>query len=556
MRRRVASPKRNESLRKPDDCWRNCPCQRLVHPAAWNQRLTGLSWPDQPIAEQARNGPGDMLMLDELRQISLFADLSKEDLEQLYQMAETVSIPAGQRVLQEGDPGDSLYVVLDGELEVTKRQGSQDVLLALYEPGQFFGEMALLEQTPRSASVRTLQESTLLVISQAAFQTLLSCSASAPLRILHTVTSRLRSTESALIQNEKMAALGTLAAGLAHELNNPAAAIRRDAAQLSDALAERERLEARLHSLAADQHQQESLGALQEEIAERKTVAPVHDPLVLSEQEDELQEWLEDHSVGEAWELAPVLVASGWDTDELERLAEPFSPAQLPVVVRWLGATSSVYGLLEEVGQSAEAMSEIVKAVKTYSYLDQAPIQEVDVIESLENTPVLLRPRIDAKISITRDYDDDIPRIEAYGSELNQVWTNIIENAIDATQGHGDISLRAYAAGGTVVVEIIDDGPGISPEIQPRIFEPFFTTKAPGVGTGLGLHIAYNIAVHRHRGQIQVASKPGETRLRVVLPIHLAGSDTGVAQSDSQEARNQRGVNDPERRGRARHPEP
>jgi signal transduction histidine kinase len=175
--------------------------------------------------------------------------------------------------------------------------------------------------------------------------------------------------------------------------------------------------------------------------------------------------------------------------------------------------------LLDEVGQSAEAMSEIVKAFKTYSYLDQAPIQEVDVVESLENTLVLLRSRIDADLSITRDYDDDMPRIEAYGSELNQVWTNIIENAIDATQGHGDLSLRTYAADGTVVVEIIDDGPGIPPEIQPRIFEPFFTTKAPGVGTGLGLHIAYNIVVHKHRGQIQVASRPGETRLRVVLPV-------------------------------------
>ena len=444
-------------------------------------------------------------------------------------MAETVSVPAGQLVLQEGDQGDSLYVVLAGELEVTKRQGSQDVLLALYKPGQFFGEMALLEQAPRSASVRTLQESRLLMISQAAFQTLLSCSPSAPLKILHTVTSRLRSTESALIQNEKMAALGTLAAGLAHELNNPAAAIRRGAVQLRDALVERERLAAQLHSLATDQHQRESLGALQEEVTERKITAPLYDALALSEQADELQEWLEDHGVGEAWELAPVLVSSGWESDDLERLAERFSPTQLPVVARWLGASSSVYGLLDEVEQSAEIMSEIVKAVKTYSYLDQAPIQEVDVVESLENTLVLLRPRIDANISITRDYADDVPRIEAYGSELNQVWTNLIDNAIDAVEGQGELTLRAFTAESVVTVDVIDDGPGIPPEIQPRIFEPFFTTKAPGVGTGLGLHIAYNIVVHKHRGQIQVASKSGETRLRVVLPIRLAGNNAGVS---------------------------
>src|SRR5829696_1136999 len=467
-------------------------------------------------------------MLDELRRVPLFAGLSEEDLERLYPMAETVSVPAGQLVLQEGDPGDALYVVLHGELQITKRQGGQDILLAVSRAGEFLGEMALLEQAPRSASVRTLQESGLLVISQAAFQTLLSCSPSAPLKILHTVTSRLRSTESALIQNEKMAALGTLAAGLAHELNNPAAAIRRSAAQLRDALAEREKLAAQLHSLAADQHQQESLGALQEEIAERKTIAPVHDPLVLSEQEDELQEWLEDHGVGEAWEFAPVLVASGWDTDEVERLAERFSPTHLPVVVRWLGSGSSVYGLLEEVRQSAEAMSDIVKAVKTYSYLDQAPIQDVDVVESLENTLVLLRPRITAGVNITRDYADDVPRIEAYGSELNQVWTNLIDNAIDAIAGQGELTLRAFSAESVVTVEVIDDGPGIPAEIQPRIFEPFFTTKAPGVGTGLGLHIAYNIVVHKHRGQLQVASKPGETCLRVVLPIWLAGNNAGV----------------------------
>jgi len=195
-------------------------------------------------------------------------------------------------------------------------------------------------------------------------------------------------------------------------------------------------------------------------------------------------------------------------------------------VVRWLAASSSVYGLLEEVGKSAEAISGIVKAVKTYSYLDQAPIQEVDIEESLENTLVILRPKIKAGISIARDYADDVPRIEAYGSELNQVWTNIIDNAVDAMQGQGELVLSTYAKDGDVVVEITDNGPGIPPEVQPRIFEPFFTTKAPGVGTGLGLHIAYNIVVDKHRGQIQLASKPGETRFRVTLPVRLAGGNT------------------------------
>jgi signal transduction histidine kinase len=177
--------------------------------------------------------------------------------------------------------------------------------------------------------------------------------------------------------------------------------------------------------------------------------------------------------------------------------------------------------LLEDVVKSAEEISEIVKAVKTYSYLDQAPIQEVDIRESLENTLVILRPKITAGISITRDYADDVPRVEAYGSELNQAWTNIFNNAIDAMQGQGELLLRTYTIDNDVAVEIIDNGPGIPPEEQPRIFDPFFTTKAPGAGTGLGLHIAYNIIVHKHHGQIHVASKPGETCFRVVLPVQL-----------------------------------
>ena len=461
------------------------------------------------------------MTLDELRRVPLFADLSEQDLERLYQMAKTISMQPGELVFEEDSLGDALYVILDGELEVTKRQGGQDVVLAVRREGEFIGEMSLFEQAPRSASVRTLRESRLLVISQAAFETLLSCSPSAHLTILHTVTSRLRSTESMLVQSEKMAALGTLAAGLAHELNNPAAAIRRSAAQLRDALSEWERLATELSALS-DLTQIAVINALQEEAGKRTLIPAPHDPLSLSDQESDLQEWLEDHGVEEAWELAPMLVSSGWDRGDLERLTEHFSTTQLPVVVRWLTVRSSVYGLIEEVGTSAKSISEIVRAVKTYSYLDQAPIQEVDIQESLENTLVILRPKIKAGISIARDYGDDVPCVEAYGSELNQVWTNIIDNAIDATQGQGEILLRTYTEDGDVAIEIVDNGPGIPPEMQTRIFEPFYTTKAPGVGTGLGLHIAYNIVVHKHHGKIQVTSKPGETCFRVVLPVRLA----------------------------------
>ena len=461
------------------------------------------------------------MRLDELRRVSLFAGLPDEDLDQLCRMASTISINPGELVFEEGSPGDALYVILDGELEVAKRRGPQDVVLAVRRSGEFIGEMSLLERAPRSASVRALRESLLLVISQAAFQTLLSSSPSAHLTIWHTVTSRLRSTESMLVQNEKMAALGTLAAGLAHELNNPAAAIQRSAAQLRDALFEWQRIATELGALS-DPSQTTVFDVLQEETVKRAAASVPSDPISLSDQESELQDWLEDKGVEPAWEFAPALVSFGWNRDELARVTEHFSTTQQAVVLRWLAAGSSVYGLLGEVGTSAEAISEIVKAVKTYSYLDQAPIQEVDVRESLETTLVILRPKIKARISITRDYADDVPRIEAYGSELNQVWTNILDNAISAMQGEGELVLRTYTEDGDVVVEIIDDGPGIPPEDQRRIFEPFFTTKGPGVGTGLGLHIAYNIIFHKHHGEIQVASRPGETRFRVALPVQLA----------------------------------
>jgi signal transduction histidine kinase len=217
-----------------------------------------------------------------------------------------------------------------------------------------------------------------------------------------------------------------------------------------------------------------------------------------------------------------VLVSLGWGTEQLDELAAEFSPEQLRVVVPWLANGSSAYTLLDEVQSSAERISEIVKAVKTYSYLDQAPIQQVDIHDSLQNTLVILKHKLKTGVDVTRDYAPDLPRIEAYGSELNQVWTNLIDNAIDAMQGKGEITIRTYARSDSVIVQISDNGPGIPPDIQQRIFEPFFTTKGPGTGTGLGLHIVYNIVVDKHHGQITLTSKPGETCFQVTLPVKLA----------------------------------
>jgi signal transduction histidine kinase len=247
--------------------------------------------------------------------------------------------------------------------------------------------------------------------------------------------------------------------------------------------------------------------------------AAVLDPLARSDLECEVQEWLEAQGVDDAWEHAATLVAAGWDRAELERRTAAFTPALAPLVARWAAQGLAVYGLLDAVAESTRRVASIVKAVKSYTYLDQAPVQAVDVHEGLENTLIILQHKLKAGIQVRKDYAADLPRIEAFGGELNQAWTNIIDNAIDAMQGQGELGLRTERHGDRIVVAITDNGPGIPIEIQPRIFEPFFTTKPPGAGTGLGLHIAFNIIVHRHRGQIQVVSQPGATCFRVTLPI-------------------------------------
>jgi len=404
---------------------------------------------------------------------------------------------------------------------VTKRSGAHDVKVAVRVPGEVIGEMSLLDNTPRSASVRALTEAHVLKVSKDAFERTLSTSPAAALATLHTVVARLRQNDALLHEKEKMAGLGTLAAGLAHELNNPAAAVRRAASQLRELLDQWQQAMSALDRLELNEHQQEHVSELRADMA-RRAARPVDlDPLARSDREAEVEGWLEAHGVAEPWQIAPNLVNFGWQVADLEQLAEHFDEKPLSIIAQSLGIGSAVFALLDEVGTGSERISEIVKAVKSYSYLDRAPVQEVDVREGLDNTIVILRHKLSkTSIKVTRDYAPDLPRIEAFAGELNQVWTNILDNAIDALGQQGEIRLHTFREGDLVVVELQDNGPGIPGEIQSRVFEPFFTTKPPGVGTGLGLNIAYNV-VNKHYGEIRLKSRPGETCFQVRLPIKL-----------------------------------
>jgi predicted CoA-binding protein/signal transduction histidine kinase len=330
-----------------------------------------------------------------------------------------------------------------------------------------------------------------------------------------------------LRQSEKMAQLGTLTAGVAHELNNPAAAVKRGAGQLDEALAAFAAAQTAVAQLGLAGEQQAMLDELASTVRVAAAKPPAYlDPLARSDQEYEIESWLDEHDVHDAWELAPTLVDLGYDVAGLAGFAGPLAANQLPVVIRWLGAVYTVYNLLAEVSQGAGRISEIVKSLKSYAYLDQAPVQAVDIHQGLDNTLLILRHKL-GSIKVVRDYAPGLPAIQGYGSELNQVWTNLLDNAVDALENTPapQITLKTSHRDGWVLVEVQDNGPGMPPEVQARVFDAFFTTKPPGKGTGMGLDISYNIVATKHRGNISVVSRPGFTCFQVTLPLDFAAAD-------------------------------
>ena len=463
-----------------------------------------------------------MTSLDELRRVPLFDGFSQEELGSILEGGEEKLVRAGEVNGREGEPVEHLYVILEGDLRITKRTADGgEAVLNVYTPGNFFAEVPLLAGSPFMASGRALTDCRMFLIPNALFRRLLTENAPFSHAILQTMAERVQLLQSVAGQREKLDSLGTLAAGLAHELNNPASATRRSAEDLREDFAKLRSLGWKLAQAAArGELAPSALEALGRRVAATSAAgapAPL-DTLEESAREEELALWLEDLGLDDAWDLAPTFADAGLRTGDLEALVEPIPPGPRADALRYLGAVIGVSGLLDDVERSAGRVSEIVRMMEDYSYMDQAPLQDVDINRSLQDTVSVLGYKLGG-VEVGLDLDPTLPRVAAYGGELNQVWTALLANAIDAVGGGGRVGVRTTCEKDLVLVEVSDDGPGIPEPIRGRIFEPFFTTKDVGSGTGLGLDVSYRIVVGRHGGDIHVVSQPGDTRFEVRLPV-------------------------------------
>ena len=471
----------------------------------------------------------ERLTPEELRTLFLFEHLSDEQLAWLSGRGRVVEYPAGGTIHAEGAPASCFFVLLSGTLAMLSRvQGGEIELFRSDYRGSYTGafdaylaDRGVPQLYPGTA--RAVMDCRLFELPAADWGHAVKEWFPMAAHLLAGSQIQGYAARDTVARHERLVALGSVTAGLTHELNNPVTAVVRATARLRDMLAEmREKVGLMVRSqLPADQL--EAIADLAGRALEQRREAPNLSPLEASDREGELADWLEDHGVAGAWDVAPTLVAAGVGLDWLEELAEVLPPPHLEVGLSYPVRALESDSMLDEITDAAERISGLLASAKQYTQMDRAPLQSFDIHEGLDATLTMLAHKLGENIEVACDYDRSLPKIAAFPGELNQVWTNLIDNAADAMEGHGKLTVRTAALGDDrVMVEIGDTGPGVPDEVRTRVFEPFFTTKAVGKGTGLGLDIAWQIVVGRHGGEIRLESTPGNTRFQVVLPIQQA----------------------------------
>ncbi|OZF50889.1 histidine kinase [Rhodococcus sp. 14-2470-1b] len=475
-----------------------------------------------------QSGPGSLRCSpEELKTLFLFEKLSDEQVEKLCREGHIEIIEPGP-VFSEGEPATCFYVLMDGSLVLTKNSGGEEMVISrTSQRGVYAGawQAYLRDRVPQTypSSMRTTETSRFFVLDAECFAEIVEEWFPMALHLLEGLFVGALNTKQIVDQRERLLALGSLSAGLTHELNNPAAAAVRATDALRDRVAHMRQKLKMMANGSLDPASLTSLVGLQEEAVELVAKAPKLSPLEASDAEDELGDWLDDHGIAGGWDLAPTFVQAGLDIAWLDKVAATVDESKtLEGAIRWLNYTVETELLMNEIADSTTRVSTLVGAAKQYSQMDRAPYQTIDLRELLDSTLVMLARKIGDDISVVKEYDPAVPPIPAYAAELNQVWTNLVDNAVQAMNGVGTLTVATRLDHDHVLVEIGDTGPGVPEDIRSRIFEPFFTTKPVGEGTGLGLDISWRIVVKKHHGDLRVESEPGNTRFVVRLPVEPA----------------------------------